>query len=76
MSAYAAANQPDTGAIRHVLDDPPPFHSKLLEYGERPYWSRDGRRIGRNGCEDRYYAIVSYPRRAARGHQERDARAA
>ncbi len=45
MSAYAAANQPDTGAIRHVLDDPPPFHSKLLEYGERPYWSPDGTRI-------------------------------
>ena len=29
----------------HVLDDPPPFHHKLLDYGERPYWSPDGRRI-------------------------------
>ena len=29
----------------HVLDDPPPFHDKLLEYGERPYWTRDGSRI-------------------------------
>ncbi len=29
----------------HVLDDPPPFHSKLLGYGERPYWSPDGTRI-------------------------------
>ncbi len=29
----------------HVLDDPPPFHEKLLEYGERPYWARDGSRI-------------------------------
>jgi hypothetical protein len=31
--------------IPHVLDDPPPFHQKLLEYGERPYWTRDGSRI-------------------------------
>ena len=31
--------------IPHVLDDPPPYHKKLLEYGERPYWSRDGSRI-------------------------------
>ncbi len=29
----------------HVLDDPPPYHYKLLPYGERPYWSPDGRRI-------------------------------
>ncbi len=29
----------------HVLDSPPPFHSKLLDYGERPYWSPDGKRI-------------------------------
>ena len=31
--------------VPHVLDDPPPFHSKLLDYGERPYWSADGSRI-------------------------------
>ncbi len=31
--------------VPHVLDDPPPYHKKLLEYGERPYWSRDGSRI-------------------------------
>jgi hypothetical protein len=31
--------------IPHVLDDPPPFHQKLLDYGERPYWSADGTRI-------------------------------
>lgn len=31
--------------VAHVLDDPPPFHSKLLDYGERPYWSADGSRI-------------------------------
>src|SRR5665811_2159429 len=31
--------------LEHVLDDPPPFHQKLLEYGARPYWSPDGRRI-------------------------------
>lgn len=35
---------PPTG-LPHVLDDPPPFHSKLLDYGERPYWSPDGTRI-------------------------------
>ncbi|MBA3304649.1 MAG: hypothetical protein H0U25_01805, partial [Thermoleophilaceae bacterium] len=29
----------------HVLDDPPPFHHKLLEYGERPYWAPDGKRV-------------------------------
>ena len=33
------------GSLPHVLDDPPPFHSKLLDYGERPYWSPDGKRI-------------------------------
>ena len=33
------------GSLPHVLDDPPPFHSKLLDYGERPYWSPDGRRL-------------------------------
>ncbi len=27
------------------LNDPPEFHYKLLEYGERPYWSPDGKRI-------------------------------
>ena len=27
------------------LDNPPPFHEKLLDYGERPYWSPDGKRI-------------------------------
>ena len=27
------------------LDDPPVFHEKLLDYGERPYWSPDGKRI-------------------------------
>jgi hypothetical protein len=29
----------------HVLYDPPEFHQKLLDYGERPYWSPDGKRI-------------------------------
>ena len=27
------------------LDNPPEFHEKLLDYGERPYWSPDGKRI-------------------------------
>ena len=31
--------------VPHVLDDPPPYHQKLLDYGERPYWSADGTRI-------------------------------
>lgn len=35
----------ERATVPHVLDDPPPLHSKLLEYGERPYWSADGSRI-------------------------------
>lgn len=27
------------------LDHPPAFHEKLLDYGERPYWSPDGKKI-------------------------------
>ncbi len=27
------------------LDNPPEFHYKLLDFGERPYWSPDGKRI-------------------------------
>jgi hypothetical protein len=29
----------------HFLDNPPEFHEKLLDYGERPYWSPDGKKI-------------------------------
>ncbi|MBW7452588.1 PD40 domain-containing protein [Paenibacillus sepulcri] len=36
-------HKPYSGA--HVLDNPPSFHEKLLDYGERPYWSPDGKRI-------------------------------
>ncbi|MCI9662922.1 MAG: hypothetical protein HFI46_03455 [Lachnospiraceae bacterium] len=32
-------------AMEFPLDNPPPFHYKLLDYGERPYWSPDGKRI-------------------------------
>ncbi|HZG88134.1 hypothetical protein [Paenibacillus sp.] len=32
-------------AGEHVLDTPMAFHEKLLGYGERPYWSPDGKRI-------------------------------
>ena len=42
---------PDPLTIPHVLDDPPPFHTKISEWGERPYWHPNGRRIafiGRN----------------------------
>ena len=31
--------------IAHVLDDPPPFHTKVTDWGERPYWYPDGRKI-------------------------------
>lgn len=31
--------------IPNVLDDPPLYHHKLLDYGERPYWTLDSRRI-------------------------------
>lgn len=29
----------------NFLNNPPEFHEKLLDYGERPYWSPDGSRI-------------------------------
>jgi hypothetical protein len=29
----------------HVLDRPIPYHRKLLDYGERPYWTMDGKKI-------------------------------
>lgn len=35
----------------HVLDDPPPFHTKISDWGERPYWHPSGKRlafIGKN----------------------------
>lgn len=34
-----------TASEEHPLNNPPPFHAKLLDYGERPYWSPDGKRI-------------------------------
>jgi hypothetical protein len=43
MPIYKVDNKLPEGP--HVLDDPPPFHEKLLDYGERPYWSPDGKRI-------------------------------
>lgn len=43
MPIYKTDNKPYEGP--HVLDAPPPFHEKLCDYGERPYWSPDGRRI-------------------------------
>lgn len=36
---------PDVSASMTFLDNPPEFHEKLLDYGERPYWSPDGKRI-------------------------------
>ncbi|MDB5085940.1 MAG: hypothetical protein JWN30_2826 [Bacilli bacterium] len=43
MPIYQVDNKPYEGP--HVLNDPPEFHEKLLDYGERPYWSPDGKRI-------------------------------
>jgi hypothetical protein len=43
MPIYKEDNLPYEGP--YILDDPPIFHEKLLEYGERPYWSPDGKRI-------------------------------
>lgn len=43
MPIYKTDNKPFEGP--HILDNPPPYHEKLLEYGERPYWSPDGKRI-------------------------------
>lgn len=43
MPIYKPDNKPFEGP--HVLDNPPPFHEKLCAYGERPYWSPDGKRI-------------------------------
>lgn len=31
--------------LEYPLDNPPQFHSKLLDFGERPCWSPDGKRI-------------------------------
>jgi Tol biopolymer transport system component len=45
------ANEPDPMKKNRIadypfpLDEPPPFHYKLLDYGERPYWTPDGKRI-------------------------------
>lgn len=43
MPIYKWDNKPYEGP--HVLDDPPPFHEKLTDYGARPYWSPDGKRV-------------------------------
>lgn len=43
MPIYKTDNKPYEGP--YVLDNPPPFHEKLCAYGERPYWSPDGKRI-------------------------------
>lgn len=43
MPIYKVNNEPYEGP--HVLDNPPPFHEKLCDYGERPYWSPDGTKI-------------------------------
>lgn len=43
MPIYQPDNKPFDGP--HVLDNPPPLHEKLCAYGERPYWSPDGKRI-------------------------------
>ncbi|MEZ4620187.1 MAG: hypothetical protein R2867_32420 [Caldilineaceae bacterium] len=38
ISPHQRANHAQPAlTIPHVLDDPPPFHGKLLDYGERLY---------------------------------------
>ncbi|MDQ3700194.1 MAG: hypothetical protein M3442_04645 [Chloroflexota bacterium] len=45
FTGYAGPNQPDPPGTPHPLHDPPPWHQKLTDFGERPSWSPDGRRI-------------------------------
>lgn len=35
----------DYAGSDHILDSLPPYHYKLLPYGERPYWTLDGKSI-------------------------------
>lgn len=37
--------EPGPITVPHVLDDPPPFHTKVTDWGERPYWHPSGRTI-------------------------------
>ena len=38
-------NKSEEHVGEHILDNPPAFCKMLLPYGERPYWSADGKRI-------------------------------
>jgi hypothetical protein len=38
-------NETNKDAGPNPLINPPQFHEQLLDYGERPYWSPDGKRI-------------------------------
>ena len=43
--SYAPAKKNEKPEYSYPLDNPPEFHYKLLDFGERPYWSPDGKRI-------------------------------
>ena len=43
--SYLPAKKNERPEYPYPLDNPPEFHYKLLDFGERPYWSPDGKRI-------------------------------
>lgn len=45
IMSYIPVRKNEVANYPFPLNDPPPFHVKLLEYGERPYWTPDGKRI-------------------------------
>jgi hypothetical protein len=45
MAIYKTDDNANSYEGPRFLDNPPEHHSKLLDYGERPYWSPDGKRI-------------------------------
>ena len=45
MMKYIPKKRNSISQYPYPLDNPPLFHQKLLDFGERPYWSPDGKRI-------------------------------
>ena len=44
-ASYTPAKMNERPDYPYPLDNPPKFHYKLLDFGERPCWSPDGKRI-------------------------------
>ena len=42
---YIPNRKNEVAKYPNPLDNPPEFHYKLTDFGERPYWSPDGKRI-------------------------------